>query len=66
MSLRGVGRGKLLVRAVELGGVEMGMSAWADTVAIMLGITGPTKLRHFHEPTRVGDIFTSREVRLVL
>jgi hypothetical protein len=66
MSLRGVGRGKLLVRAVELGGVEMGMSAWADTVAIMLGMTGPTKPRHFHEPTRVGDIFTSREVRLVL
>lgn len=35
MSLRGAGRGKLLVRAVELGagrelgGTEMGMSAWA-------------------------------------
>jgi len=70
MSLRGVGRGNLLVRAVELGGelggVEMGMSAWAGTVAHMLGMTGPTKPRHFHEPTRVGDIFTSREVRLVV
>ena len=70
MSLRGVGRGNLLVRAVELGGelggVEMGMSAWAGTVAHMLGMTGPTEPRHFHEPTRVGDIFTSHEVRLVL
>jgi len=66
MSLRGVGRGKLLIRAVELGGVEMGTSAWAETVALMLGMTGPTKPRHFHEPTHVGDIFTSHEVRLVL
>ena len=66
MSLRGVGRGNLLVRAVELGEVEMGTSAWAGTVAIMLGMTGPTKPRHFHEPTRVGDVFTSHEVRLVL
>ena len=72
MSLRGAGRGKLLVRAVELGagrelgGTEMGMSAWADTVATVLGMAGPTKPCHFHEPTRVGDVFTSHEVRLVL
>ena len=44
----------------------MGMSAWADTVATVLGMAGPTKPCHFHEPTRVGDVFTSREVRLVL
>ena len=72
VSLRGAGRGKLLVRAVELGagrelgGTKMGMSAWAKTVAAGLSMTGPTEPRHFHEPTRVGDVFTSRLVRLVL
>ena len=38
------------------------MTEWALTVAQALGLSP----REFHEPTRVGDVFTSRLVRLVL
>jgi hypothetical protein len=66
MSLRGAGRGKVLVRAVaRVGGDgegELGMTEWALTVAEALGL----KPEAFHEPTRVGDVFTSQLVRLVL
>jgi hypothetical protein len=66
MSLRGAGRGKVLVRAVaRVGGDgegELSMTEWALTVAEALGL----KPEAFHEPTRVGDVFTSQLVRLVL
>jgi hypothetical protein len=66
MSLRGAGRGKVLVRAVaRVGGDgegELGMTEWALTVAEALGL----KPEEFHEPTCVGDVFTSQLVRLVL
>jgi hypothetical protein len=66
MSLRGAGRGKVLVRAVaRVGGDgegELGMTEWALTVAEALGL----KPEAFHEPTCVGDVFTSQLVRLVL
>ena len=57
MSLRGAGRGKLLVRAVARDGgvVELGMTDWALTVAAALGMTP----REFHEPSRVGPSATS-------
>jgi hypothetical protein len=38
------------------------MTEWALTVAEALGL----KPEAFHEPTRVGDVFTSQLVRLVL
>ena len=64
MRLRGVGRRKLLVRAVAHGGgdVELGMTEWALTVAAAVRLTPEA----FHEPTCVGDVFTSQLVRLVL
>jgi hypothetical protein len=66
MSLRGAGRGQVLVRAVaHVGGDgegELGMTEWALTVAEALGL----KPEAFHEPTCVGDVFTSQLVRLVL
>ena len=64
LTIRGAGRGHLLVRAVARGGVdgEPSMTEWALTVAQALGLSP----QEFHEPTRVGDVFTSRLVRLVL
>ena len=64
LTIRGAGRGHLLVRAVARGGVggEPSMTEWALTVAQALGLSP----QEFHEPTRVSDVFTSRLVRLVL
>ena len=62
LSIRGAGRGHLLVRAVAHGGGKPSMTAWALTVAKALRLSPQA----FHEPTCVGDVFTSRLVRLVL
>ena len=64
LSIRGAGRGHLLVRAVAHGGgdVEPSMTKWALTVAKAVRLSPQA----FHEPTCVGDVFTSRLVRLVL
>ena len=65
LSIRGAGRGHLLVRAVAHGGGDVkppSMTAWALTVAKALRLSPQA----FHEPTCVGDVFTSRLVRLVL
>ena len=64
LTIRGAGRGHLLVRAVARGGGdgEPSMTEWALTVAHALDLSP----QEFHEPTRVGDVFTSRLVRLVL
>jgi hypothetical protein len=55
----------VLVRAVAHGGgvVEPSMTHWALTVATAVRLTQPVA---FHEPTCVGDVFTSQLVRLVL
>ena len=65
LSIRGAGRGHLLVRAVAHGGGDVkppSMTKWALTVAKALRLSPQA----FHEPTCVGDVFTSRLVRLVL
>ena len=65
LTIRGAGRGHVLVRAVAHGGgvVEPSMTHWALTVATAVRLTQPVA---FHEPTCVGDVFTSQLVRLVL
>ena len=64
LTIRGAGRGHLLVRAVAHGGGDVGpsMTEWALTVAKAVRLSPQA----FHEPTCVGDVFTSRLVRLVL
>jgi hypothetical protein len=65
LTIRGAGRGHVLIRAVAQGGgvVEPSMTQWALTVATAVRLTQPVA---FHEPTCVGDVFTSQLVRLVL
>jgi hypothetical protein len=65
LTIRGAGRGHVLIRAVAQGGgvVEPSMTQWALTVARAVRLTQPVA---FHEPTCVGDVFTSQLVRLVL
>ena len=67
VSVKLAGCSTLLVRAVELDGVEIGMTAWAMMTASLLGMSDALCVGgSFRQSSPVGDITTSTRLRLVL
>jgi hypothetical protein len=67
MSVKLAGSSTILVRAVEIDGIEVGMSAWAQLTASVLGMSAALCVGgSFRQSSPVGDITTDTRLRLVL
>ena len=67
MSVKLAGCSTLLVRAVEVDGVEIGMTAWAKMTASLLGLSDALCVGgSFRQSSPCGDITTDTRLRLVL